>query len=211
MASLTPKQRKELARKGRGGAVKSDKATQGSPTEVGTKGREVKEMTYLSRLAVLLLLAARVATAGDDELSRPSLKGLKGVYVLVESLQAEAERSGLSQTSIQTDVELKLRQAGITVLTQAEMLEAPGGPHLYISVNTQSSQSGLLYAYSIRVALCQDVRLDRDPSIRIFSATTWFVASVGTAGRNRLRDIRDMVKDDVDTFINAYLSVNPKK
>lgn len=211
MASLTPKQRKELARKGRGGAVESDKATQRSPAEVGTKGREVKEMTCLSRLAMFLLLAASAATAGDDGFSRPSLKGLKGVYVLVESLQAEAERSGLNQTSIQTDVELKLRQAGITVLTEAEGHAAPGGPTLYINVNTQSSRSGSLYAFSIDVELKQDVLLDRDPSIRLPGVATWSMGGVGIVSRDSFREIRNDIKDDVDQFINAYLSVNPKK
>ena len=165
-------------------------------------------MTGLSRLAMFLLLAASAATAGDDEFSRPSLKGLKGVYVLVEPLEAEVERDGLNQTSIQTDVELRLRQAGIKVLTEAERLAAPGTPFLYVLVN---AKSGSPYAFSINVELCQDVRLDRDPSMQISGATTWSVTAVGTVGRNNLRDIRDMVKDYVDRFINAYLSVNPKK
>jgi hypothetical protein len=156
---------------------------------------------------MVLLVAASAATAVDDELSRRSLKGLKGVEVVVESLKAEAERDGLDETSIQTDVELKLRLAGIAVLTKEERLAAPGTPFLYINVNTQS---GSLYAYSISVQLEQDVRLDRDPSTRI-SATTWSVTSVGTVGRNNLRDVRDSIKDIVDIFINAYLSVNPKK
>jgi hypothetical protein len=55
------------------------------------------------------------------------------------------------------------------------------------------------------------VRLDRDPSIKIFAATTWDVAELGTVGRVNLRSIRERIKDLVDMFINAYLSVNPKK
>ena len=72
-------------------------------------------MTCLSRVAMFLLVAASAATAGDDEFSRRSLKGLAGVYVMVEPLGAEAERDGLNKTSVQTDAELKLREAGITV------------------------------------------------------------------------------------------------
>jgi hypothetical protein len=157
---------------------------------------------------MFLLVAASAATAQDDEISRQSLKELKGVVVLVEPLKAEVEQDGLTKTSIQTDVELKLRQAGIAVLTQAEGHAVPGGPVLYINVNTSS---GPLYAFSIRVEVCQDVRLDRDPSIRIIGATTWSVAGGGSVGRNNLRVIRDGIKDHVDQFINAYLSVNPRK
>jgi hypothetical protein len=166
---------------------------------------EVEEMKCLSRLVMVLLVAANAATAVDAEFSRASLKGLQGVQVVVEPLEAEAEQVGLNKTSIQTDVELKLRQAGITVLTEA------GTPYLYIDVNTSKSPSGPLYAYFVGVKLCQTVRLDRDPSIKIFAATTWDVAELGTVGRVNLRSIRERIKDLVDMFINAYLSVNPKK
>lgn len=165
-------------------------------------------MTCLSRLAVVLLLAASAATAGDDEFSRRSLKGLAGVYVMVEPLGAEAERNGLNKTSVQTDAELKLRQAGITVLTQAESHKTPGSPALYINVNIFG---GPLYAFSIGMELYQDVRLDRDPSTWIPGATTWSVTAVGIVSRENFRNIRDYIKDRVDEFINAYLSVNPKK
>jgi len=165
-------------------------------------------MTCLSRLAMVLLLAASAAAAQDSENNRQSLKGLKGVYVLVEPLEAEVERDGLNQTSIQTDVELRLRQAGIKVLTEGERLAAPGSPFLYVLVN---AKSGSPYAFSIDVEFCQGVRLDRDPSMQIIGATTWSVRAVGTAGRENLRNIRDFIKDYVDQFINAYLSVNPKK
>ena len=166
-------------------------------------------MTYLSRLAAVLLLAAGAGTAGGDtENDRQSLKGLNGVRVVVEDLEAEVEQGGLNRTSIQTDAELKLRQVGITVLTEGEALAAPGGPILHINVSTVG---GPVYAYFITVELCQHVRLDRDPSIRIFDAVTWSVGAVGTIGRSNLRDIRNSIRDHVDMFINAYLSVNPKK
>jgi hypothetical protein len=168
-------------------------------------------MTCLSRLAMVLLVAASAASAQDAEFSRQSLKGLNGVGVVVESLRAEMDQVGLNRTSIQTDVELKLRQAGVTVLTRAEVLAAPGGPYLYIIVNTTTS-TGALYAYVINVQLLQDIRLDRDPSIRIIDTATWSVAGFGTVLRNNLRNvIRDTIKDRVDIFLNAYLSVNPRK
>jgi hypothetical protein len=157
---------------------------------------------------MVFLLAASAATAQDADVSRQSLKGLKGVQVLVESLEAEVEQGGLTKTSIQTDVELKLRQAGITVLTAAESMAAPGSPYLYINVNTQG---GPLYAFSIRVELKQSVRLDRDPSIEVYGVATWSAESVGTVGQDHLRDIRGPIKDYVDQFVNAYLSVNPRK
>ena len=165
-------------------------------------------MTCLSRLAMVLLVAASAATASDNENDRRSLKGLKALNVAVEDLKPEVEQGGLNKTSIQSDVELKLRQAGIAVLTKAEMRATPGAPYLYINVSTHS---GSLYSVSITVELCQAVRLDRDPSLWLPDATTWSVMGVGVVGQDKLPELRDGIKHYIDQFISAYLSVNPRK
>jgi len=62
--------------------------------------------------------------------------------------------------------------------------------------------------YDITLEFKQYVTLVRSPSAQAYGAT-W---STGYMGYNpQLRDIRDKMKDRVDIFINAYLSVNPKK
>ena len=54
----------------------------------------------------------------DGKETRKTLVGLSGVYVLVETIEDDVERDGLSRAQIQTDMELKLREAGIPVLTE---------------------------------------------------------------------------------------------
>ena len=42
-------------------------------------------------------------------------------------------------------------------------------------------------------------------------AEVWSSGAVRTSGSTKLRDaVRNRVRDQIDTFINAYLSVNPK-
>jgi hypothetical protein len=73
----------------------------------------------LTRIFLALALAApALSFASDDEYTRESLRGLHGVYVLVEDLRPEVEQAGLTVAMIRTDAELKLRLAGIRVLTQ---------------------------------------------------------------------------------------------
>ena len=170
-------------------------------------------MKVLARLLVVgLVVMAGVAAAEDDKFMRPSLKALKGVEVVVEPLKAAIEQNGLTQTSIQTDVELKLRQVGIPVLSQSERINAPGAPYLYIDLTMLDIevQKAHGYAYALKVELNQTVRLDRDPSIVCLGSPTWSMHSVGTVDRSNIRQVRDSIKDHVDRFINAYLSVNPK-
>ena len=113
-----------------------------------------------------------------------------------------AERDGLTRSQLRTDVELRLRRAGVTV-----------GPtltgHLYVNVDTVKSDNGQTYAYNILVQYMQPVVLARDPKASIF-ATTWETGGVHMVAANRLREVRRFVADYVDQFINAYLEQNPK-
>jgi hypothetical protein len=85
---------------------------------------------------VLLLGIVPVVCAGafgpDDPFSRETLRGLGAVHVVIEHLQPNAERAGLTRSQVQTDVELRLRKAGIRVLKEQEKLASPGMPYLYI-------------------------------------------------------------------------------
>jgi len=73
--------------------------------------------------------------AGDSELDRATLRGLQGVDVIVENLTPEVERAGLTRQQLQTDVELRLRKAGIPLLTSAERVKVPGKPFLGVHVH----------------------------------------------------------------------------
>jgi hypothetical protein len=160
-------------------------------------------------VGILLCGSQQEAAAGDDEYTRATLRGLKGVYVLVEPLRAETERAGLTKAQIQTDVELRLRKAGIRVLSEKERDETPGSPYLYVNVQVVETNVPL-YAFSIDVALMQRVLLERDPKIRSL-AETWDTASTGMVREDTLRKFpRDSLADKVDAFINAYLTENPK-
>ena len=161
-------------------------------------------MKVLSSLVLAFLITggAIVARALDTEDTRQTLKGLKGVAVVVEQLDAEEERAGLTKATIQTDVELKLRLAGIPVLTQS------GVPYLYVQVSVLPRSDGY-WPFHINVEFNQIVLLDRDRTI-VGYASTWSEVLFGGVGEANVRILRDTTKDLVDQFINAYLSVNPK-
>jgi hypothetical protein len=158
-------------------------------------------------VASVFTLISGNAYAFSSEVGTNTLKGLKGVYVGIEDISEEVIKDGLTVDSIRTDVELKLRLAGIPVLSKEAWAKEPGLPYLDVSVNVGKPEQGG-YIYNIIVALRQGVFLERSPDISA-QAETWFVGGVGLTPD--LRDIRHVTKDEVDKFINAYLSVNPKK
>lgn len=123
--------------------------------------------------------------------------------VVVEAMDPGAERDGLTQSQLRTEVELRLRQARIMV-----------GPaltgHLYLNVDTVKSDDGQTYAYNVLIQYMQQVVLARDPKAPIF-ATTWETGGVSMIGANRLRTVRQDVTNHVDQFITAYREQNPKQ
>lgn len=159
---------------------------------------------FACAVALLGLVMGLPAMAGDNEYGRASLKGVEAVYVLVESFSEDEKSAGFDTRTFQTDVELKLRLAGIKVLTKKEWLTTTGGPYLYLNVNPLNPITGENSPFNIDLEFNQSVLLDRDPSISVLAAT-W---SVGNIGNGDITYVRDSVKDRVDTFINAWLSVN---
>ncbi len=168
--------------------------------------RSIVKMIFVSLMVVILSSMAYAQSSKNDI---ECLRGLKGVYVLVENLLSDIEADGLHKADIQTDVEWKLRLAGIKVLAKEEQLEEPGSPYLYINVNSKKLDVGL-YAFSISIRLKQKVFLARNLKPNVYFATTWNMDLVGTVGEQKVDNIRNFVKDNVDDFINDYLSVNPK-
>jgi hypothetical protein len=149
-------------------------------------------ITLLELMQLFLLFGA------DDEYSRRSLAGITAVDVLVESLPPAAAKLGLTMEDIKTDVELKLRLAGMRV-------ESASYAFIYVNVNV--AENGI--AANIDIKLEQPVALVRNSSIVIPGGITW---SIGTLVTNpTAQGIRGFTKDLVDSFLNAWLSVNPKK
>ncbi len=164
-----------------------------------------------SRLLLFWLISQlSFANAKDSENSRGSLAGLRGIRVVVEHLEPEVERAGLTEAAIQTDAELKLRLPGIPVLTLDQWRNEPGSPYLYLNAIVNPSLSSS-WGYSTSVALVQDVRLSRNPAV-IVDATTWDVSSGGGEARpvNIPERVRNSLKDKTDQLVNGYLAMNPK-
>jgi hypothetical protein len=148
--------------------------------------------------------------------SMESLKGLKGVEVLVEELNPDLENFNLTMIQIQSAVESKFRKAGVSVLSteENEKIQPLSKPYLYIKINSYrlSSRKESL-AFNVGMALNQQVVLRGypDSKSKCFYAPTWYTSSVGAAGRKNILEIIDVVEDLTEKFINAYLTANPKE
>jgi hypothetical protein len=153
-----------------------------------------------------LNLGSNVFAQNDDE-TRPTLRGFEGVHVVVEQLSPAIEKDGLTTNQLENDTELRLQSAGIKILSKEEFLKTAGKPYLYVNVNISVLRTQITrYIFYIRVEFNQDVSLVRNSMV--VPAVTW---SAGGWGIDfSLENIRDVVRDQVDKFVNAYDAVNLK-
>ena len=147
--------------------------------------------------------------------SMESLKGLKGVEVLIEELNPDLENLSLTMIQIQSDVESKLRKAGVEVLSKEEneKVQPLRKPYLYIRINScKLSSRKESIAFNIGIALNQQVMLRGQVDFKkCLFAPTWYTSVVGAAGRTNIQELLDTVQDLTDKFINAYLKANSKE
>ncbi len=79
----------------------------------------------------LIIFCSDAAFGQTREEQTATLRGLKGILVVVEDLDAEIEREGLTSVQIRTDAELRIRKASIQILNLKEGIKARGS-HAYI-------------------------------------------------------------------------------
>ena len=143
-----------------------------------------------------------------------SLKGKPKVDVLIEPLPEALKRAGISDAEIKTEVELLLRNVGVPV---ANLATSDLGLYFLVSgaeVTRASDGRGTAeYYYVLTCDVIQEVRLDRNPSIVVYGATTWKRPGSVVYATSR-KFLRDSIAEDIQRatkrFINAYLEANPK-
>jgi hypothetical protein len=160
-----------------------------------------------------ILMGGSVAIAVDSAATRETLRGLPGVYVIVEEMQPNiqkyAVKPGLTREQLQKDIESRLKERGIKALSRDEWTKTPGKPVLYLSVNTHETEK-YQYAYDIKMELQQVVKMEANPKINALAAT-WSMNMTGMANIGTLNIIKGDVEVLLGRFQQAYWAVNNKK
>jgi hypothetical protein len=130
---------------------------------------------------------------------------LPAVSVIVVARDDDS-RSWLDTAQIQSDVELKLRGAGMKVTSTAQ-------PHFALLVIEagwfsygEGDEQGL---YSVSISVHEEAILERDPSIKLL-AQTWIRQQNQDGPSGELATLRAMLSDLADTLIDDYFSANPQ-
>jgi hypothetical protein len=165
--------------------------------------RKKRMVVLAAAFAVLFLSIVPFALAEDKEITRMTLRGIKEVNVVIESIEPEIQSLGLTQDQVKADVEGKLREAKIAVSPDIER----GRPALYLYVQVIRPEKLNRLFYSISLSVLQNVVLERDPNVKT-NTDTWVVRMLGmSSGTEAIRsDIRSLL----DQFVEDYSKANQK-
>jgi hypothetical protein len=131
-----------------------------------------------------------------------SVRNAQKLGVVIERFPPEFDESALYQEHLRTQVENRLRHAGIEVLPEQEAI-SHGFPYLYVNVNLLKTEVGL-YVFTTRICLKQTVLLPPEPLVKLYTST-WDIGAVGTVEADNLRMILGTIRRQVDQFCHDHL------
>ncbi len=154
-------------------------------------------------LLCMLALPPITRAAGDAPLDRATLKGLGSLNVVVDALDPDLVKQGISSDDLRKELEGRLQRAGIA--TDQAASEFVGIRLLHVRAARGP------YALCISVSVYQPVLLVRDKDIKT-ATETWAVETVLMADPKVLsREALTSVDELADRLVSAYRAVNPKK
>jgi hypothetical protein len=153
-------------------------------------------------LATLLLLPPATRAAGDATLDRATLKGLKAISVVVDVIDPELEKAGITRDLMLTRMLARL---------STDRIHVDPGATEFLGLRITAAHSGRgPYALSMTVGLYQPVIISRNRELRT-STQTWEVEAVLLADSKILSTAcTESVDDLLDRFATAFHSTNPQ-
>jgi hypothetical protein len=154
-------------------------------------------------LLVSMLLLAPPATraAGDAPLDRATLRGLKGVGVVIDVLDPDLEKLGITRQTLLNRLLARLQADSITI-------DPAASEFVGLRLTTAHANRGP-FAVSMTIGLYQPILLSRNHDVRTASQT-WEVETVLMAEAKVLPTACDETADDLaDRFAAAFHAVNP--
>ena len=155
-------------------------------------------------MGFLLIVVVTVTHATGE---RDNLKGLKGVFMVIDPLSPDLEKRGVSRDELQRRLVVKLREAGIGILSVKNASTTPGQPILQLKVASVKNTTG--HGFLIQLWMNEKVMFERDKN-RIVHGITWIQTTIAFDGELQSRGVYDSVDEVLNEFINDYLAANPK-
>jgi hypothetical protein len=166
-----------------------------------------KQRWFVFILTVVFCFSAHgVILAVEDKHNRLALRGVSQVWLSVEKMPPHIVQAGLTSKKIKRDMELKLRMAGMKLLSGEDFDKTTDRQWILVSVQfRQPEVSG--YVYSIDLYFFENqytTQFNKFIPVRTYNVPRLFGYT------HNLSDIRKATKAVMSRFINDWLAENPK-
>lgn len=177
----------------------------------------MKNKKYFPVLIILTAIICIQASAGTElpELlnhgligrAYPALAQIEQLYAVVVPPDSEPNKDGLVWEELEAKIARKLKEAGIKHVKTASLPR----PELRINVDMLKLSDSRRYVFHIQTSLMRLVTLpaQRNPH---FQVDVWKTKSLMqmVSAKNMPAKVTDAVIEQVEVFIQAYLTANPK-
>jgi len=106
--------------------------------------------------------------------------------------------------TVQPDIELRLRQAGIKVLEAP----APADALLQVDVDGFWSSDGVTCTWLTSTSVNERTHVIRHDQHYELTSTIWHDGDIQTAGSNRFNGFTKTITEQITSFLNDYLAAN---
>lgn len=143
--------------------------------------------------------------------ANPTLAGIDNLHVTI--IHPEDEPNGLAWEKLKAQINNKLNKAGIKVFSPEPgvMYKLPIWPELIIRVDMLKLEQSKQYVFHIQTLLSKSIHIQTKPALRQ-KADVWKTKPVMqiASTQNTPAAITNIVLEEINTFITAYLDANPK-
>ncbi|GJM17131.1 MAG: hypothetical protein DHS20C13_24580 [Thermodesulfobacteriota bacterium] len=137
-----------------------------------------------------------------------TLKGIKGIGLSVEDIDADAAADGLSKDKLLKVITQKLKKSGIKVFTDLELRTISGQPQLVLNINS-IKQPGPIYIFTTTLDLTQIVLLERNKGLTAVSPTWTVLTTGGSLPEDLAATVDASIDPMLESFITDYKKANP--
>ena len=137
--------------------------------------------------------------------TKESLRGLKGIYVVVQMIDAQPQ--DLTTNDIEATVKDALRAGGVPM--DAAPKKFNGDANLSVTVDALRQPQLNVYTFTVEVAVTQDALLTRTAGLKWVGVETWRRTIQGITTPDRMDVIQQGLRQCLKAFVDDYQAVNP--
>jgi hypothetical protein len=139
--------------------------------------------------------------------ANPTLAGIEELYVFIVQPDGEPNKDGLVWEELRSKVERTLKEAGV----KARALTPFPRPYLRVYIDMLKLPDSQKYAFRIQTSLARTVILPMQRNLHL-QADVFKTRPVmqSASVQNMPAKVTDVVLEQVEAFVHAYLAANPK-